>query len=217
MSFTIACPATYEQGRLDPASDRTICVIIKAYRWPPGWNDYIVVTIIIRPGNGIPTSGVGQRERPLVEDAFIALSDNSLTVRRLPDLPKLLRLSPELWPKAELRVAPDDLRCDNLTPKSGERIRCQATVHNDGSQDAMARIDARIISKGSDQGSAQELPSRRIPSGGHVMVEWDWVLPRGGIWFLGVVVELQPLPYRPHPQERNKQNNRAFISVPVSK
>ena len=172
-------------------------------------------------GTGNPNSGVWQLERPRVEDAFIEREGDSLSVPRLRDLPELLRLPPSRWPKAALSVVPEDVRCDTAMPKPGDRVRCQATIRNRGSVEALARVTVGIVARYTDIGLGQPLPRSTIRPNDQVVVSWDWVWPKGDAWSVSVWVELHTPHgyggYRIPIKERNVQDNRAYVRVPSRK
>src|SRR5262245_10638948 len=103
-----------------------------------------IVSISIRLGTGNPRTGAWLLEPPRVEYAFIERELDSVSVPRLRDLARLLSLRSAQWPKSDLRVMPEDLRCDKRLPSPGDRVRCQATIRNRGSVDALAGISAAL-------------------------------------------------------------------------
>jgi hypothetical protein len=219
-----ACPATNED--VDAArTERPVCMLAIASRLEivdlQRRQTDPIVSISIRLGTGNPNSGVWQLERPRVEDAFIEREGDSLSVPRLRDLPELLRLPPSRWPKAALSVAPEDVRCDNAMPKPGDRVRCQATIRNRGSVEALARVTVGIVAHDTDIGLGQPLPQSTIRPNDQVVVSWDWVWPKGDAWSVSVWVELHTPHgyggYRIPIQERNMQDNRAYVMLPSRK
>jgi hypothetical protein len=219
-----ACPATNED--VDTSrTERPVCMLAIASRLEivdlRRRQTDPTVSISIRLGTGNPNSGVWQRERPRVEDAFIEREGDSLSVPRLRDLPELLQLPPSRWPKAALSVVPEDIRCDSALPKPGDRVRCQATIRNRGSVEALARVSVGIVARNSDMGLGQELRGSTIRPNDQVVVSWDWVWPKGDAWSVSVSVDLHTPHgyggYRMPMRERNVQDNRAYVMVPSRK
>jgi hypothetical protein len=219
-----ACPATHEE-RVTVETDRPVCVLITAsQRARPGperpqaaTNGELVVAISIRLGRGNPNSGAWKLEQPLVEDAFIERDGDSLSVQQLGEVARLLRLSPRQWLKSELSVSAADVRCDTSNPTPGERVRCQAMIHNRGPLEAAARITVSIVAAGNDIGMGQSIPNQKVPPNGQVVVVWDWVWPQGKAWSVGVSAELHTPHayggYRIPIKERNVEDNRAYVTV----
>jgi hypothetical protein len=219
-----ACPATHEEW-VTVEKDRPVCVLITAsQRARPGperpqaaTKGELVVAISIRLGRGNPNSGAWKLEQPLVEDAFIERDGDTLSVQKLGEIPRLLRLSPEQWPKGELSVSATDIRCDTSSPTPGERVRCQAMIRNRGSLEAVARITVSIVAVGKDVGTGQSIPNQKVPPNGQVVVAWDWVWPEGSAWTVGVSAELHTPHayggYRIPIKERNREDNRAYVTV----
>jgi hypothetical protein len=177
-----------------------------------------VVSISIRLGTGHPYKGAWQLEPPRVEDAFIERELDSVSVPRLRDLARLLRLTPRQWPKSELSVASKDIRCDKTQPAPGDHVRCQATIRNRGPVAALARVSVSIATSGNDVGLGKGLPRQAIPANGQIVVSWDWDWPAGRAWWVIVFVELHTPGgyggYRIAMTERNVEDNRAEVSVP---
>jgi hypothetical protein len=220
------CPATHEQW-VETVADRPVCVLIKVGRGAKIWDveqaratkDAVVVAVSIRLGRG-SVSPRWQLEQPQLEDAFIERDGDSLTLQRLADLPRFLDVSPERWPKSELIVAASDVRCDK-SPMPGETGRCQATIFNRGSIEALARISVSAVPVGTDVGLGQALPLEKIAPNSQVVVAWGWVWPQGSAWGVGVWVDLHTPHayggYRIPIKERNTQDNRAYVNVPARK
>jgi len=212
-----ACPATHEKPGPNP-SEWPVCVLVDVPLPPdsiprgviPAGSRYRVA-LSIRLGHGNPSRGAWQTEPPRIEDAFIERDHDSVTVGRLRDLPGLLKLAPAQWPKSDLSVSAQDVHCDNARPKPGETVRCQAAIQNTGPVEAFAWIRPSVSSRGSDAALGKELPIRRFAPNERVVVSWDWVWPRGTAWLVGVWVESHTPGNRIPIQERNVQNNRAYV------
>jgi hypothetical protein len=222
------CPATHDDNE-SKKRERAVCVLARASRLAGNEQNRSgrvplrepVVSISVRLGTGNPNDGVWQLERPTVEDAFIERGLDSVTVPRLGDLARLLSLRPAQWPKSDLRVMPDDMRCDKILPAPGDRVRCQATIRNRGSVDALARISAALASSHTDIGLGKDLPRRAIPAKGSIVIEWDWVWTEGRAWTVIITVDLLTPRgyggYRIPIRERNVSDNRAYLHVPPRK
>ena len=222
------CPATHDDE--SSKRERAVCVlatvskltrndVMRIGRFPPRREP--VVAVSIRLGTGYPNNEAWQLEPPTVEDAFIERELDSVSVAMLRDLARLLALRPAQWPKSDLRVMPEDVRCDKRLPSPGDRVRCQATIRNRGSVDALARITAALAASHTDVGLGKELPRRVIPAKSQVLIEWDWVWTEGRAWTVIVTVDLlTPRAYggyRIPIKERNVSDNRAYVHVPPRK
>jgi len=222
------CPATHDDDE-SRKRERAVCVLARASTLAGNEQNRSgrvplrepVVSISIRLGTGNPNDGVWQLERPTVEDAFIERGLDSVTVPRLRDLAQLLSLRPAQWLKSDLRVMPEDIRCDKRLPAPGDRVRCQATIRNRGSVDALARISAALAATHTDVGLGTDLPRRTIPAKGKIVIEWHWVWMEGRAWAVIVTVELLTPRgyggYRIPIRERNVSDNRAYLRVPPGK
>jgi hypothetical protein len=215
-----ACPATHEELGSNRA-EWPVCVLatvgVSARPGPErplaARQGELVVALSIRLGTGNPNTGAWQTERPQIEDAFVERDGDSVTVPYLRDLPALLRLPPERWPKGDLSVSTEDIRCDNSSPTPGETVTCQVAIRNTGPAEALVRTSAYVIARGGDIGAAKSLPLRRLSADERAVLSWDWAWPKGTAWRVQVAVEL----YTPHAyggyripvKERNVQNNRA--------
>jgi hypothetical protein len=221
---TTGCPATQEE--VDAlATKRSVCVLATASllarpgpeRPQAAAKGELVVPLSIRLGTGNPNAGAWHLERPQVEDAFIERDGDSLSVPRLGDLPHVLGVSPERWPKSDLSVSPSDIRCDKALPKPAESVRCEVTIHNRGPVEAVVRILPSVVEVGNDIAAGKSIPRYKIPPNDQVVVAWDWVWPQGRAWSLDVSVELLTPHayggYRIPIKERNVQNNRASVMV----
>ncbi len=223
-----ACPATHEQW-VAVETERPVCVLITASRGarpgperPQGaTKGELIVALSIRLGKGNPNTGVWELEKPIVEDAFIERDGDSFSVQNIAEIPRLLQLPPEQWPKAELTVSANDIRCDPSNPTPGEKGRCQAVIHNRGPIEALARIYVSMAAVGSDVGTGQSIPNQTVPPNGQVVVAWDWVWLPGSAWMVGVRAELSTPHayggYRIRMQERHQQDNGAYITVRARK
>jgi hypothetical protein len=218
------CPATTE--RVDgPQEKRAVCMLAIASQLEiVGFRrEQIepIVSISIRLGTGNPNLGVWQLERPRVEDAFIEREGDSLSVPRLRELPQLLRLPLSQWPKSELSVAPEDIRCDNTAPRPGDRVRCQATVHNRGPVEAIVRFTASLLASHTDLSGTVQSFQPTIRPNDQAILTWDWVGPEGNTWSLSVRVEVHTPRafggYRVPMKERNVGDNSAYVIFPRPK
>lgn len=226
-----ACPATHEQW-VEVEADRPVCVLIKVGRGGTIWDveqaratkDALVVAVSIRLGKGNPNRGAWILEQPQVEDAFIERDGDSLTLKRLAELPRFVDVPPEPWPKSELSVS--DVRCDKVHPAPRESVRCQATIYNRGPIEALVRITGSVRPAHTDVGGlGRLLPPQTIPPNSNVSVAWDWVWPQvwpyGTGWAAGFEVDLHTPHafggYRIPVKERNTKDNRAYVSVPTGK
>ena len=224
-----SCPATNPNSRSGPRlPDSPVCVFVSAgrgvERWPerprhPGPGGLVVV-LSIRMGMGQPWGPSGWTPlAPQVEDLFIERDNDSLSIARLSDLPRLLQLSSAEWPKPELSVSAEEIRCDKKLPLAGERVTCETLVRNSGDAAGLAIVTAHVSTRATSDlappGAAQVM-SFVISPHDQVNARWSVIWP-GGLtpYSIAVDVELRTAHayggYRVPVRERNEKNNRAVV------
>jgi hypothetical protein len=99
-------------------------------------------------------------------------------------------MAPQQWPKSELSVSSDDIRCDRTDVKPSETVRCRATIHNRGPVEAVARIYVGQHTVGSDIGGGPPIPNHTVAPYSQVVVEWLMKLPEADAVIVSVRLEL---------------------------
>ena len=98
------------------------------------------VTVAVRIGERWLDEKTDRLEPARFNDAFIDRGNESLTLERLGDLPRLLTVPPQQWPRRDVIVEKNGVRCSPPTPY-GE-VTCSLSVSNPGQTTIYARIFA---------------------------------------------------------------------------
>ena len=100
----------------------------------------LTVAVAVRVGERRADEKTDRSEPASFNDAFIDRGNDSLTLERLADLPRLLTLPPQQWPRRDVIVEKNGVRCSTPTPY-GE-VTCSLSVSNPGQTTIYARIFA---------------------------------------------------------------------------
>ena len=98
------------------------------------------VTVALRVGTRWEGEKTDRLEAPRFSDAFLDRAGESLTLERLSDLPRLLTVPPQQWPKRSVTVEKDGIRCPQDTSIRGGDITCFVTIANPGQTTVHARV-----------------------------------------------------------------------------
>jgi hypothetical protein len=100
----------------------------------------LTVTVAVRVGERWLDEKTDRLEPARFNDAFIDRGNESLTLERLGDLPRLLTVPPQQWPRRDVIVEKNGVRCSPPTPYGG--VTCSLSVSNPGQTTIYARIFA---------------------------------------------------------------------------
>jgi hypothetical protein len=98
-----------------------------------------IVTVSVRLGERASVLSPDRWGRARVEDAFVDRGTDSLTLERLSDLPRMLTVPPQQWPKPDLALD-SAVQCSPSEPRPGQSVTCTASVVNRGKAPAHARV-----------------------------------------------------------------------------
>jgi hypothetical protein len=108
-------------------------------------------------------------------------------IRRFSRIP----VARKAWPTADLRVWPIDIVYSPLVPNPGDAVNVEFTVHNQGRQDARARIVFWLAAAEVDEERVEFVAD--VPAGRHYRFTRSIRLPMGsGTGFAGVQAQLAP-------------------------
>jgi hypothetical protein len=98
------------------------------------------VTVAVRVGARWEGDKNDRWEPPRFSDAFLDRAGDSLTLERLGDLPRLLMVAPQQWPKRALIVDKHDIRCPQHTSIRSGDVTCFVTIANPGQTTVHGRV-----------------------------------------------------------------------------
>jgi hypothetical protein len=135
----------------------------------------------------------------------------SLDISSLSELAAALTRPPSTWPAPDLRVLPADIVYSPLVPNPGEDVSVEFRLHNDGRQDARARIEFFFDGAGTEQAERFDFIAD-VPAGRFYRFRRSIRLPHGaGTGFAGLSAQLAPPRGVMRPiEERNRTNNDAI-------
>lgn len=98
------------------------------------------VTVGIRVGTRREEEETDRLEAPRFSDAFLDRAGDSLTLEGLSDLPRMLSVPPQQWPKRAVVVDENGIRCPQDASIRGGDVMCFVTITNPGATTVYARI-----------------------------------------------------------------------------
>jgi hypothetical protein len=152
---------------------------------------------------------------PRLEESFVERGRESADAVHLPELPKLIKLPPNDWPKADLAIDRDSVRCTPWPPKALAKTTCAVSVANTGETAGWARVTLGVLQPGNDLGFGREGFVTVLPNTVET-VRWELDWPPGAGWFVQADVELllrSYVPYRASVKDRNVTNNRVRFEI----
>ena len=99
----------------------------------------VTVTVAVRVGERGEEEKTDRWEPPRFSDAFLDRGNDSLALAQLSDLPRLLTVPPPQWPKREVVVEKDGIRCQEPSIPDGD-LTCSVTMANPGPTTVYARV-----------------------------------------------------------------------------
>lgn len=158
-----------------------------------------VVTIAVRLGERVPGADADRWETPRFDDGFIDRGKDSLTLQRLSDLPRMLAVSPQRWPKRDVGLD-NDVRCSPAEPMPGESVTCTAVVSNLGETAVHARV---FVDVRPESGVGGETVIK-LPAGARKTVRAGFYWPSGEGARISIGVELSHRTPYDHVNERGE-------------
>lgn len=135
----IGAAATFERtsgscaGQRDRESPAVpLCAIVAAT------DADLTVTIGVRLGEYLQGEKVDRWDTPRVDQAFISRGRQLVMLNRLRDLPRMLSMPPQEWPRED--VALESIRCLPERPQPQEDVTCAIRVVNQGRAPSFARV-----------------------------------------------------------------------------
>jgi hypothetical protein len=98
------------------------------------------VTVSVHVGERHPEADTDTWTPARLDDVFIERGRSLLTLERLGDLPRFLGAPTVQWPKREVTVEKDGIRCSPNTPKPLDEVICSVAVSNPGETTVHARV-----------------------------------------------------------------------------
>jgi hypothetical protein len=98
------------------------------------------VTVAVRVGARWDGEKNDRWEPPRFSDAFLDRAGDSLTLERLGDLPRLLLVPPQQWPKRAVIVDKHGIRCSHDTSIRDGDVTCSVTIANPGQTTVYAHV-----------------------------------------------------------------------------
>lgn len=98
------------------------------------------VTVAIRVGARLEEENSDRLETPRFSDAFLDRAGETLTLEGLGDLPRMLTVPPQQWPKRAVIVDDQGIRCPLDASIRGGDGMCFVTITNPGTTTVHARV-----------------------------------------------------------------------------
>ena len=111
-----------------------VCAVVLAH------TSNISVTVAIRVGARLEEEKSDRLEAPRFSDAFIDRAGETLTLDGLGDLPRMLTVPPQQWPKRAVVVDDQGIRCPQHGSIRGGDVMCFVTITNPGTTTVHARV-----------------------------------------------------------------------------
>jgi len=105
----------------------------------------LAVTVSVQVAERIPDEDKDRTVSPRLHDVFIDRGNDSLTVDRLSDLVKFLPAPIEQWPKRDVTLQKDSVRCSPEAPSPGDEVTCSIGIGNPGQTSVHARVFVDIL------------------------------------------------------------------------
>jgi hypothetical protein len=105
----------------------------------------VAVTVSVQVAERGADDETDRTVAPRLHDIYIDRGNDSLTVDRLSDIGRFLSTLVEQWPRREVRLQKDSVRCTPDPPLPGAETTCSVTVENPGRTSAHARLFVDIL------------------------------------------------------------------------
>jgi hypothetical protein len=154
---------------------------------------------------------------PRVEEIFVDAGNESLTVPRLGELPTAVRWAPARWPRPELGVEQQGVRCLPRIPAPGTSVTCEIVIQNGGGTAAHAVMYLNPFVEGEDTCCPGGRWEGEVAANGstRTQVRLRWPDRGAGI---GTRIELvTPSAFGGHrspARESNTKNNAVWLRLP---
>ena len=191
---TIGSTARYEwtEGACAGPRDRVnapvrVCAIVVASTAD------LAVTVSVQVAERGPDEEKDRTVSPRLHDVFIDRGNESLAVDRLSDLPRFLSTPSDQWPKGDVTLQKDSVRCSPEQPVPGVEVTCSVVIENPGQTSIHTRVFVDILPY-SEEGSAEvvKLAPRTWVK---LRLTFEWPRDEGATVTLGVELNDRS-PYR---------------------
>ena len=109
-----------------------LCAIVAAA------DSNVAVSVGIRLGDYLQDAKVDRWGTPQLDEAFLSVGRDLLMLDRLSDLPRVLKLPRQEWPRADIVL--ESVRCVPERPQAYEAVTCRMELVNNGSAPTLARV-----------------------------------------------------------------------------